>query len=270
MSRKVPWVLLCAGGVQGEPPSQRVDCCSLYHPLNQELVIYGGRQVNTPFSLLADLHILSFLDGNHQPQQQQQQQQRSPLVRPVWRQVQPTRLAGGDCGGATSGQQQQQQGMIPLAGHSGGVVSVSGAVVFVGGYRRNDFKEPQPLLQVKIRRAVGGGWGGVPASLYAAALRIVNGRANTTYQGKGVSMACRVSSMLPVWLTVREGVWSGCFERPVAHVPGWLGFIVCAKSDCLRGQAGWVHCNIILTLLRSPCSTPSTMCGALALLRCRC
>lgn len=52
----------------------------------------------------------------------------------------------------SSGGSQQQQGMLPLAGHAGGVVGSTGEVAFVGGYRRNDFKEPQPLLQVNIAR----------------------------------------------------------------------------------------------------------------------
>lgn len=125
--------------LQGEAPSQRMDSCSVYNPVNQELVVYGGRLVKPPFSLLADVHILRLPE----PQGQQQQQ-------PVWQQVQPVRLSSQQQGSSSHQQPPQQhlQGMLPLAGHAGGVVGGSGEVVFVGGYRRNDLKEPQPLLQV--------------------------------------------------------------------------------------------------------------------------
>jgi hypothetical protein len=120
-----------------------MDACSLYNPNNQELLIYGGRLVKTPFALLADVHILSLTE--HQQHQQHQQQQQRVRQKPVWQQVQPTRVTLQQGASSTP---PQQQGMLPLAGHAGGVVGSTGEVAFVGGYRRNDFKEPQPLLQV--------------------------------------------------------------------------------------------------------------------------
>jgi hypothetical protein len=128
--------------LQGQAPTQRMDSCSLFNPATHELLIYGGRQIKPPFTLLADVNILTLPKVQH-PQTQQQRQQGPG--QPVWQQVQATRRAAGDT--ATSGPQ-QQQGMLPLAGHAGGVVGGTGEVVFVGGYRRNDLKEPQPLLQV--------------------------------------------------------------------------------------------------------------------------
>jgi hypothetical protein len=129
-----------------------MDSCSLYNPATQELLIYGGRQIKPPFTLLADVNILTLpklqeTQPEQQQQQQQRQQQQQQPGRPMWQQVQAMRRAAGDT--ATSGPQ-QQQGMLPLAGHAGGVVGGTGEVVFVGGYRRNDMKEPQPLLQVWI------------------------------------------------------------------------------------------------------------------------
>lgn len=137
--KQQPQHLLVLVLLQGEAPSQRMDSCSVYNPVNQELVVYGGRLVKPPFSLLADVHILRLPE----PQGQQQQQ-------PVWQQVQPVRLSSQQQGSSSHQQPPQQhlQGMLPLAGHAGGVVGGSGEVVFVGGYRRNDLKEPQPLLQV--------------------------------------------------------------------------------------------------------------------------
>lgn len=134
----------------------------MFNPVSKELVVYGGRSCKPPFCLLADLHMLAMPTASQQqqkepevqqenlpPQQQQQQQQQALLLQPVWQQVQPSRLSAVQgAAGSSQAQQQQQQGMLPLAGHSGGVVSSTGEAVFVGGYRRNDIKEPQPLLQV--------------------------------------------------------------------------------------------------------------------------
>jgi hypothetical protein len=126
----------------------------VFNPFSHELLVYGGRLMQPPLGLLADVHILSIPDTTQeqqQPQQSQQQQQKQPVVQqPVWRQVQPARVALQHT--ASSGPHPQHlQGMLPLAGHSGGVVGGSGEVAFVGGYRRNDIKEPQPLLQVRLR-----------------------------------------------------------------------------------------------------------------------
>lgn len=61
---------------------------------------------------------------------------------PTWRQVQPRLLAGKVNTNSTS-----RPALLALAGHCGGV-DASGQCIFWGGYRRNDLKEPQAIIQV--------------------------------------------------------------------------------------------------------------------------
>jgi hypothetical protein len=100
-------------------------------------MIYGGKTARTPVSMLSDLRVL---DLTQQP--------------PSW-QLEAPRLAAGSSS-RVSGlqqQQQQQQPLLALAGHAGGV-DAEGCVVFYGGYRRNDVKEPQAVLQVGGNRGL--------------------------------------------------------------------------------------------------------------------
>jgi len=138
---------MCLLLLQGQPPSHRTDSCSIFNPLSQELVVYGGKAARPPCSLLADLHILSLPEAQQQPEQVE-----AAAPQPKWQQVQPHRLSTlqQSASSGSQQQQQQQQGMLPLAGHAGGVVSSTGEVAFVGGYRSNAVKEPQPLVQVSI------------------------------------------------------------------------------------------------------------------------
>lgn len=143
--------VMCILLLQGQPPSHRTDSCSIFNPLSQELVVNGGKAARPPCSLLADLHILSLPEAQQQPEQVE-----AAAPQPKWQQVQPHRLS--TLQQSTSSSQQQQQGMLPLAGHAGGVVISTGEVAFVGGYRSNAVKEPQPLVQVStIHRLTDGG-----------------------------------------------------------------------------------------------------------------
>uniref|UniRef100_A0A383VNZ1 BTB domain-containing protein n=1 Tax=Tetradesmus obliquus TaxID=3088 RepID=A0A383VNZ1_TETOB len=112
---------------QGEPPCLRTHSCSVY--CNSKLMIYGGKTARTPVSMLCDLRVL---DLQQQP--------------PTW-QLEAPRLAVSSSSVAGMEQQQQQQPLLGLAGHCGGA-DAEGCVVFYGGYRRNDLKEPQAVLQV--------------------------------------------------------------------------------------------------------------------------
>jgi hypothetical protein len=71
---------------------------------------------------------------------------------PTWQLEAPRLLvnrSSGSSSGAAGAQQQQQslQLLLGLAGHMGGV-DADGCVVFFGGYRRYDVKEPQLIIQV--------------------------------------------------------------------------------------------------------------------------
>jgi hypothetical protein len=121
---------------QGGGPCHRSDACAVYRESNGELLVYGGRTADTPARMLSDVHLLQL---QHTP--------------PTWQWIQPKLLSTASKGGSSRGgsvQQQQQQGMLPLAGHVGGVIGSSGEVAFVGGYSRQDVREPQPLLQVCV------------------------------------------------------------------------------------------------------------------------
>ena len=85
--------------------------------------------------MLSDLHLLD-LNQQH----------------PTWKQIQPRLLLTGihsssSSAAGTPNSTQQKPALLSLAGHCGGV-DKSGHVVFWGGYRRNDFKEPQLVIQV--------------------------------------------------------------------------------------------------------------------------
>lgn len=89
--------------------------------------------------MLSDLHTL---DLNQQP--------------PTWHQVQPRLLAAGIHSSGTpnnsssagaAGSSGAKPALLSLAGHCGGVDNL-GNFVFWGGYRRNDLKEPQSVIQV--------------------------------------------------------------------------------------------------------------------------
>eukprot|EP00878_Enallax_costatus_P035768 GHUV01039983.1.p1 GENE.GHUV01039983.1~~GHUV01039983.1.p1 ORF type:complete len:411 (+),score=90.40 GHUV01039983.1:102-1235(+) len=117
---------------QGEPPCLRTDSCSLFH--NGQILIYGGKTAATAASMLSDLHLL---DLNQQQL--------------MWKQIQPRLLPIGihsnsSTAGASNGTN-SKPALLSLAGHCGGV-DKSGHVVFWGGYRRNDLKEPQLVIQV--------------------------------------------------------------------------------------------------------------------------
>eukprot|EP00878_Enallax_costatus_P032791 GHUV01036065.1.p1 GENE.GHUV01036065.1~~GHUV01036065.1.p1 ORF type:complete len:199 (-),score=39.31 GHUV01036065.1:98-694(-) len=84
--------------------------------------------------MLSDLHLL---DLNQQQL--------------MWKQIQPRLLPIGihsnsSTAGASNGTN-SKPALLSLAGHCGGV-DKSGHVVFWGGYRRNDLKEPQLVIQV--------------------------------------------------------------------------------------------------------------------------
>jgi hypothetical protein len=112
--------------LQGEPPCLRTGSCSVYS--NGKLMIYGGKTARTPTSMLSDLRVL---DLQQQP--------------PTWQLEAPRLVVSSSSSGAAS--LQQQQPLLGLAGHCGGV-DAEGCVVFYGGYRRYDLKEPQAVLQV--------------------------------------------------------------------------------------------------------------------------
>jgi hypothetical protein len=94
---------------------------------NNKLMVYGGKTARTPTSMLSDLRVL---DLNQQP--------------PTW-QLEAPRLLANSSGSGTTGVQQQP--LLGLAGHMGGA-DADGCLVFFGGYRRYDVKEPQSVIQV--------------------------------------------------------------------------------------------------------------------------
>lgn len=117
----------------GDGPSQRADACAVWAPDARELLVYGGRAAAQPGALLSDVHALAL---HAEP--------------PAWRPLRPRLLAAGASASAQQ-QQTQQQGMLPLAGHVGGVAGGSGDVLFLGGYARPDQRQGQPMLQVLAR-----------------------------------------------------------------------------------------------------------------------
>ncbi|KAF6252347.1 hypothetical protein COO60DRAFT_1644120 [Scenedesmus sp. NREL 46B-D3] len=112
---------------QGEPPCLRPASCSVY--CNGKLMVYGGKTARTPTSMLSDLRVL---DLEQQP--------------PTWR-LEAPRLLVSSNSSSSGAAGMQQQPLLGLAGHAGGA-NADGCVVFFGGYRRYDVKEPQPVLQV--------------------------------------------------------------------------------------------------------------------------
>eukprot|EP00775_Hariotina_reticulata_P009339 gene9339-9502_t len=146
---------------QGRPPCPRSDACSVYH--SNHVLVYGGRTTSSPSCMLSDLHVLD-LDQQC----------------PAWQQVQPRLLSSASTGGSSitamtagrGGSSLDGSGTLsstpssavlplPLAGHAGKhlCASCSGAashsnfgtgsfVMFLGGYRRLDIKEPQPMVQI--------------------------------------------------------------------------------------------------------------------------
>jgi hypothetical protein len=91
-------------------------------------MVYGGKTARTPTSMLSDLRVL---DLTQQP--------------PTWQLEAPRLLTNSSSSSGPASVQQQP--LLGLAGHMGGA-DADGCLVFFGGYRRYDVKEPQSVIQV--------------------------------------------------------------------------------------------------------------------------
>lgn len=122
------WSLVRA---RGAPPSARAEAAAVLLEGCGRVIVQGGVGLESPRRVLADAFSLDLAA--------------SP---PAWERLEPSARGPGaaDGGGCCAG-----GGMLAVAGHAGCVLGA--CAVFVGGARRLDLREPEPLVQVGVRAA---------------------------------------------------------------------------------------------------------------------